>query len=173
MKIFTIRYLSYLCLPLILSCTNLRKNEIHSNVQIKNESLKAAIMEYDSILHVRNPEKDYLLLVYERQNNDSVVSYSISYELGTASMQNTPVSLAEVEGIYVAFVGNINNNGILVTDSKLQKSIARRYFPKEYADLKNGKSINCYITNDDIEMHLTFLRDSLIAKKVTGKMYPF
>lgn len=171
MSSFRFFCISDICILLFLSCTNLEKEKLHTNVHVNNEALRTAITEYDSILNARNPEKDYLLLIYERQLCDTMFSYSISYELGTAAMQNAPISLAEVDGIYVEFVKSTDSYGLLITDEKLRDDIARRYFPEEYSKLENDRTINCYYTNDDVEMHLTFCKDSLIEKRIIGISY--
>ena len=84
------------------SCQDKIKNCLEANVEIRNESLKGAILEYDSIIRndpkysVNISNRNYLLTIYEKQINDSVVNFSISFSIDTWLMQDEPVRVAQV-----------------------------------------------------------------------------
>lgn len=71
------------------SCQDNSKNRLNVNVEIRNESLKESILEYDSIIRndpkysVNISNRNYLLTIFEKQVNDSVVNFSISFSIDT------------------------------------------------------------------------------------------
>jgi len=149
------------------SCKNRNDGELEPNFDIRSQELRNAILEYDSIVQSSTSKQDYVLTVTERILNDSVSQFIISYDWNTAIMQNIPVSLAKVNNKYVIFVGLGNHYGLLATNKSFQKEIARHCFPDDYRVLEKGQPINTYITNDDIEMQLTFCKGKLIKKWMT------
>ena len=166
----------YLCLyslfvVLLASCNNLNRKYLSPNIEVESEDLKYAILEYDSMIS-RNSAfvkgtsgHDYLLTVYERNVNDSVKKYEISYSLDTWLMQESPIWLANVCGKYVVFYPSNNYKGILATDQQLHREIAKKFFPEEYKLLIKGKPLNCFVFNDGPSLMLTFVKGKLVTKK--------
>jgi len=152
---------------LFVSCHHEVNLDLSVNLEIRSNELRNAILEYDSIIHKSIVNEQYILTVFENSVNDTVSQYTITYDLGTAGMQLYPVSMAKVNDKYVIFARLRNPYGLVVTNKCFQQKIAGRYFPDEYRILKSGKSINTYITNDDIEMKLTFCKGKLIKKWIT------
>ena len=151
-------------LPILASCDNCRDNQLLPSVEINSKELQNAILEYDSIVRHRFKDEKYILSLYEITVNDSVTQFSISYDLGTAWLQEYPISLAKVKDKYILVSSGKTHFGILTTEKVLQKEIARRYFPEEYRMLEKGMTIDCYIVNDAPSMNLTFCNEKLKKK---------
>lgn len=77
---------SIVLVSFLYSCTNERV--LQPNLEIKNEDLRSAIIEYDSLLRTTISDCDsslmrlvstnnYLLTVFERPLNDTVTQFSI------------------------------------------------------------------------------------------------
>ena len=113
------------------------------------------------------PDGNYLLTVYERNINDSVTNYAISFSFDTWLMQGEPVWLAYVGGKLVVFYPSSTYHGILSTDKRIHKEIARRYFPSEYKLLSKGKPLDCFSFNDSPSLVLTFHKGKLVTKKLS------
>lgn len=154
------------------SCQDNQKNRLNVNVEIRNESVKESILEYDSIIRndpkysVNISNRNYLLTIYEKQVNDSVVNFSISFSIDTWLMQDEPVRVAQVSDKIVIFYPSSNYYGIIATDKKLHERIASLYFPEEYKRLTKGETLeeSCYI--DCPSLVLTFCKGRLIKKKM-------
>lgn len=155
------------------SCQDNSKNRLDVNVEIRNESLKESILEYDSIIRndpkkysVNISNRNYLLTIFEKQVNDSVVNFSISFSIDTWLMQDEPVRVAQVSDKIVIFYPSSNYYGIIATDKKLHERIASLYFPEEYKRLTKGETLeeSCYI--DCPSLVLTFCKGRLIKKKM-------
>ena len=151
-------------LSILASCDNCRDNQLLPSVEINSKELQNAILEYDSIVRHRFKDEKYILSLYEITVNDSVTQFSISYDLGTAWLQEYPISLAKVKDKYILVSSGKTHFGILTTEKVLQKEIARRYFPEEYRMLEKGMTIDCYIVNDAPSMNLTFCNEKLKKK---------
>ena len=157
---------------LLVSCQRYANRHIETNVEISNESLKESILQYDSILRndpkysINISNKDYLLTVYEKQVNDSVMNFSISFSLDTWLMQEEPVRVAQVGGKTVIFYPSSTYYGILSTDKKLHEKIACQYFPKEYQQLTKGKPLEESHFIDCPSLVLTFCKGKLVKKRM-------
>lgn len=166
-------YLYSFAIVLLISCNNEDSKYLAPNIEIESEELRNAILEYDDSLHhsprlaANISNSNYLLSVHERNINDSVTKYSISFSLHTWLLQDNPVWLAKIEDKYVVFYPSNNYSGILSTDKQLHKKIAYRYFPEEYKRLEKGKSLNCFIINDTKSLVLTFVRGKLVTKEIS------
>lgn len=86
----------------LYGCRNERG--LQPNLEINNEDLRSAIVEYDSLLRTSILECDsslkrlvstnnYLLTVFEDPLNDSVTQFSISVSLDTWNLQNAQCCL--------------------------------------------------------------------------------
>lgn len=166
-------YLYSFAVVLLISCNNIDSKHLASNIEVGSKELKHAILEYDSIIR-HDPEflagtsgSNYLLTVYERNINDSVTKFAISFSFDTWLMQEEPIWLADVGGKNVVFYPSNTYKGILSTDKQLQKEIAHRYFPEEYKLLVKGKPLDCFVINDSPSLVLTFVRGKLVAKKMS------
>ena len=165
-------YLFSFAVVLLISC-NMNSKHLVPNIEIENKELKQAILEYDSIIRheskllVDTSNTNYLLTVYEQNVNDSVTKFAITFSLDTWLMQEEPVWLADVCGKNVVFYPSNTYKGILSTDKQLHKEIAHRYFPEEYKLLVKGKKLNVFVTNDSPSLVLTFVRDKLVAKRMS------
>lgn len=165
-------YLFSFIVVLLISC-NMNSKHLVSNIEIENKELKQAILEYDSI--IRHEPKlladisnsSYLLTVYEKNVNDSVTKFAITFSLDTWLMQEEPIWLADVGGKTVVFYPSNTYRGILSTNKKLHKEISQSYFPKEYKLLAKGKKLNDFVTNDSPSLVLTFVREKLVAKRMS------
>ncbi len=167
-KVFYTIIIAYL----LVSCQRYTNRHIETNVEIRNESLKESILEYDSILRndpkysINISNKDYLLTVYEKQINDSVMSFSISFSLDTWPMQEEPVRVAQVDGKIVIFYPSSTYYGILSTDKKLHEKIAYQYFPEEYRLLTKGKPLEESHFIDCPSLVLTFCQGKVVKKRM-------
>ena len=166
-------FYTFIVALLFISCDTRDSKCLVANIEIDSEELKSAILEYDSIIRhnpkflAETPDGNYLLTVYERNINDSVTNYAISFSFDTWFMQGEPVWLAYVGGKLVVFYPSGNYHGILSTDKQLHKEIARRYFPAEYKLLAKGKPLDCVTLNDSPSLVLTFYKGKLVAKKLS------
>lgn len=153
-------------LLIFASCDNCYNKRLEPNVEIIDAELRNAILEYDSIIRHQFKDEKYILSLSEITVNDSVTKILISYDLGTAWLQDSPISLAKVKDKYVLVSSGTTYFGILATEKALQKEIARRYFPEEYRLLEKGKVIDDYIVNDAPWMELTFCKGKFIKKRM-------
>ena len=114
-------------------------------------------------------QKDNVFFDYknEKNVNDSVTKFAITFSLDTWLMQEEPIWLADVGGKTVVFYPSNTYRGILSTNKKLHKEISQRYFPKEYKLLAKGKKLNDFVTNDSPSLVLTFVREKLVAKRMS------
>ena len=159
----------------LYSCRNERG--LQPNLEINNEDLRSAIVEYDSLLRTSILECDsslkrlvstnnYLLTVFEDPLNDSVTQFSISVALDTWNLQKCPVLLARVNNRDVLFYLPDYGRGVVATDGQLHKEITRKYFPEEYKLLKAGQPLQTLLNNDIPWMELRFCKNKLIQKRL-------
>lgn len=168
-----LRILSFsLVVLFFFSCDSNNDKAIEPTVEIQSKELKNAILEYDSFLHSDSMtrssihDNDYLLTVYEKNINDTVTEFTISYSLDTWFLQDSPILLANV-GEKDVIIYNVNlPQGILSTDKQLHKKIARRHFPKEYKLLEEGEPLNSMNTNHGPTMVLKYCNNKFVFKKM-------
>lgn len=153
----------------LVSCDYGKVTHTDANIEIYSQELRDAILEYDSMLHLTNCTKGYLLTVYETIQNDSLTKFSIVYSVSTTGMQNQPIQLADVNGKDVVFIQVRKPDGLLITNRILQMELARRHFPEEYKILSAGKHLKGIISNHTPEMDLIFCNGELIYKRLPIK----
>ena len=82
-------FYTFIVALLFISCDTRDSKCLVANIEIDSEELKSAILEYDSIIRhdpkflAETPDGNYLLTVYERNINDSVTNYAISFSFDT------------------------------------------------------------------------------------------
>ncbi len=166
---------SIVLVSFLYSCTNERA--LQPNLEIKNEDLRSAIIEYDSLLRTTISDCDsslmrlvstnnYLLTVFERPLNDTVTQFSISVSLGTWNLQDCPVSLAKVNNRDVLFYLPEYGHGVVATDGQFHKDITRKYFPEEYGLLETRRTLLTSWNNDVPWMELRFCKNKLVQKRL-------
>lgn len=153
---------------MVFSCDYGANERLEPNIEIQNQELRNAILEYDSLLQKSVPNEKYLLTVYERNYNDSLTRFSISYSLDTWAMQSEPILLAKVGAKYVVLYTISNNRGVLITDKLLHKKITRLYFPEEYKLMNQGKQLEISTNIDAPWIELIFCKNKLKSKKTKG-----
>lgn len=157
----------------MLSCTS-RKAEKQENpelpitAEVTNEDLRTAILEYDSLLRIEDPIRDYLLYACEQIINDSVTVFRLSHDCGTYEIQCSTVSLAKIEERYIVFYRDNEREGFTITDKEIARKIVRRYYPDHYAAMKRNHNSILGVCQDGLGMTLTFEKNKLVKKKLTG-----